>query len=208
MTRMPNCALQVVLAALLAAVCTNVAAAEFHTLEASRDGDMYRLSVDVYLDAPPNQVYRVLTDYNHLGRISGMVRQSRVLERLDAHTVLVYVESRVCVWFFCHTLRETQKVVESPPDSVTAEVIPAQSNVRFATSSWHLRPDGKGTRMRWQLSIEPEFWIPPLIGPALVKSELRTESAYTARGVEKLARERAHLPPQSAATHAPPAQTR
>ena len=208
MTRRRGRALQTALAVLLTAVCGNTLAAQFYSLKVNRDGDTYRLSVDVYLDAPPAAVYRVLTDYNHLGRISGVVRQSRLLRRMDAHTALVYVESRVCVWFFCHTLRETQKVFESPPDSVTAEAIPAQSNVRLAASSWQLRPDGTGTRMRWQLSIEPEFWIPPFIGPALIKSELRTESTYGARGIEKLARERARLPPQSAATHAPPAHTR
>lgn len=179
-------------------------AAQFYALKVSHHDARYQLSAEVYLDAPMPQVYRVLTDYDHLTRISGAVRESRLLHRVDAHTALVYVESRACVLIFCHTIRETQKVVESPPDAVSADAIPAQSNVRFASSSWHLQPEGSGTRMTWNLSIEPEFWIPPLIGPALMEDELRSEGTYSAYAVEKLARQRAHLPSLNAISHVPP----
>lgn len=189
-------------------VCARGYAAQFHSLEVSRDGDVYRMNADVYLDAPLPQVYRVLTDYNHLTRISRVIRRSRLLERPDTHTALVYVESRACVLFFCHTIEETQKVVESPPANLSAVAIPELSNVKHAESGWHLQVEGQGTRMQWKLTIEPEFWIPPLIGPALVKSQLRAEGEFSARGIEKLARERAHLPPASTSTHAPAAQTR
>lgn len=193
---------------LLAGFCVPAVAATFNSLKVSRDGDIYRLSSDVYLDAPLPQVYRVLTDYNHLTRISRVIQRSRLLARPDAHTALVYVESRACVLFFCHTIKETQRVTESPPADLSAAVIPAQSNVKLAESTWHLQAEGQGTRMQWNLTIEPEFWVPPLIGPALVEGELRTEGEYSARGIEKLARQWAHLPPRSASTHAPSAQTR
>lgn len=189
-------------------VCARAYAAQFHVLDVSRDGDVYRLSADVYLDAPLPQVYRVLTDYNHLTRISRVIRRSRLLERPDAHTALVYVESRACVLFFCHTIEETQKMVESPPANLSAVAIPELSNVKRAESDWHLQTEGRGTRMQWTLTIEPEFWIPPLIGPALVEGQLRSEGEYSARGIEKLAREWAHLPPASTSTHAPAAHTR
>lgn len=192
---------------LITGLCVSVHAAQFHSIKVSRDGDTYHLNADVYLDAPLPQVYRVLTDYNHLARISGVVQRSRLLNRTDPHTALVYVESRVCMLFICHTIKETQKVVESPPNNIAAEAIPAQSNVRFAESTWQLQAEGTGTRMQWNLAIVPEFWIPPLIGPALVKGALRAEAQYSARGIEKLARQRAHLPLQSATPHVPVAQT-
>ncbi|MGH8363351.1 MAG: hypothetical protein ACRESQ_08370, partial [Gammaproteobacteria bacterium] len=60
------CAWVVLVLVWLTATCVPAAAATFNSLEVSRDGDIYRLSADVYLDAPLPQVYRVLTDYNHL----------------------------------------------------------------------------------------------------------------------------------------------
>ncbi|MGH8415239.1 MAG: SRPBCC family protein [Gammaproteobacteria bacterium] len=187
----------------------NAQAAQFYSLRVSHDGGQYQVSADVHLAAPPRQVYKVLTDYNHLTRISGAILQSRLLEQVDAHTYIVYIESRACVMFFCQNIQETQQVVELTSQDIVAQVIPQKSNVTSGSSSWHLEPEGDGTRMHWEMTITPDFWIPPLIGPAFVEDEMRTQGQYTAEGVEKLARERAHLPPLKApVTHAPPAQTK
>ncbi|MGH8279455.1 MAG: SRPBCC family protein [Gammaproteobacteria bacterium] len=192
---------------LLLGACAAAQAAQFHSLTVSRNGKLYSMAAEVYLDAPVPDVYRVLTDYDHLNRISGAVRKSYLVRRVDAMTAVVYTESRVCVLFFCHTIQETQTVTETPPTGLHAEIIPAESNVKVATSIWHLQADGTGTLMQWSLSVEPEFWIPPLIGPALMKGALRSEGEYSAHGIEKLARQWAHLPSLSAATRAPAAQT-
>ncbi|MDE2196258.1 MAG: SRPBCC family protein [Gammaproteobacteria bacterium] len=170
-------------------------AATFYSISVSHDGDRYHVSADVHLAAPLPQVYQVLTDYNHLTRISGAIRQSRLLKQLDAHTALVFIESRACVVFFCRSIRQTQTVMQLTSQDIIAEAIPAQSNVKMSSTSWHLDREGDGTRMYWQMTLVPAFWVPPLIGPALVESGLRAQGRYTAAGVEKLARERAHLPP-------------
>ncbi len=173
----------------------NAQAAQFYSLRVSHDAGRYQVSADVYLAAPLPAVYQVLTDYNHLTRITGAIRQSRVVRHVDAHTVIVFVETRACVLFFCHSIRQTQRVTELPPRYIIAKTIAAESNVKSGRASWHLDQDGNGTRMHWQMTLTPDFWVPPLIGPALVEGELRAQGKYTAEGVEKLARERAYLPP-------------
>lgn len=188
---------------LILSLCQAAHAAEFYSLKVSRSGGIYSMAAEVYIAAPMPQVYRVLTDYDHLTRISGVIRKSYLVKRVDERTALVYTESQACVLFFCHTIKETQQVTETPPTDIHSEAIPASSNVKLATSTWHLQPQGDGTLMQWSLSIEPEFWIPPLIGPALMEGEMRAEGEYSARGIEKLARQWAHLPPAPASTHAP-----
>lgn len=175
-------------------VC-NARAAQFYSLKVSRDGDRYEVRADVFLDAPLPQVYGVLTDYNHLTRISSAIRRSHVVKRIDAQTYIVFIESRACVLFFCHNIREMQRVIELTPRRIIASAIPQESNVKMASDSWHLKNDSNGTRMRWKMTLVPNFWIPPVIGPVFVEGEMRAEGQYTAEGVEKLARERAHLPP-------------
>ncbi|HET7395404.1 MAG TPA: SRPBCC family protein [Gammaproteobacteria bacterium] len=186
-------------AILLVTFVTGAAGAELHSIEVTNEGARYRLSTDVSIAAPPAQVYRVLTDYNHLTRISGAIRASKLLEQIDTHTALVYVETRACVAFFCRTLKQTQQVVELTPRDIVAQTLPDQSNVSMGTASWHLEPEGEGTRLRWQDTLEPTFWIPPLIGPAMMKDALREQIRASAQGIEKLAREWAHLPPLTTA---------
>lgn len=176
-------------------VAANADGAQLHDIQVSHDGERYSLSADISIAAPPAQVYRVLTDYNHLTRISGAIVKSRLIKRIDAHTVLVYVETRACVAFFCRTLKQTQQVVELDPDDIVAQSLPQQSNVSMGSASWHLQADGSGTQLRWRNTVEPTFWIPPLIGTAMMEQALRTQVIASAKGIEKLAREWAHLPP-------------
>ncbi|MGH8372447.1 MAG: SRPBCC family protein [Gammaproteobacteria bacterium] len=180
---------------MLYGITTSVAAAQLHSIEVSNQGERYHLRADISIAAPPAQVYKVLTDYNHLTRISGAIRVSKLLRQTDAHTALVYVETRACAAIFCRTLKQTQQVVELTPQDIVAQSLPDQSNVSMGSASWHLEADGEGTRLRWENTVEPKFWIPPVIGTAMMKQALRTLVQASAQGVEKLAREWAHLPP-------------
>ncbi len=182
---------------LLAAVAFTgeVRAAQFYAFAVTHNDGRYQVSADVFLDAPLPQVYAVLTDYDHLARIGGAIRESRILKQIDAHTYVVYVESRGCVLFFCKTIRQTQQATELTPQDVVAEAIPDKSDVKMSSSSWHLEPQDSGTRMHWEVSMQPDFWIPPLIGPPMVDHALRSQGQIMAVGLEKLARERAQLPP-------------
>ncbi|HEX5339711.1 MAG TPA: SRPBCC family protein [Gammaproteobacteria bacterium] len=188
---------------LLVAACMLVAAsaqaAQLHDLQVSNEGTRFHVSADVSIAAPPPDVYKVLSDYNHLTRISGAIQTSRLLKQIDAHTALVYVETRVCVALFCRTLRQTREVTQLTSQDIVAQSLPEQSNVRMGSASWHLQAEGEGTRLHWQSTLEPAFWIPPLLGAALMKDALREQSRSSMRGIEKLAREWAHLPPLTTA---------
>jgi Polyketide cyclase / dehydrase and lipid transport len=183
-----------------AALTGKVRAAEFYAFTVTHNEDRYQVSADVFLAAPLPQVYAVLTDYDHLTRIGGVIRESRILKQVDAHTYIVFVESHGCVLFFCQTIRQTQQVTQLTPQDVVADAIPDKSDVKMSSSSWHLDPQDHGTRMRWEITMQPNFWIPPLIGPPMVEHALRLEGRSMAEGLEKLARERAHLPPLNSGT--------
>jgi hypothetical protein len=171
------------------------AAADFYSLQVSHDGDVYRVVADVHLAAPPAEVYQVLTDYEHLTRISRSVVKSTVVQRLDGGA-LVYTDTRICALVFCRHVRDLQRLTESSPQDISGVVVPQEGdNVKSGTAVLHVEAEADGTRMHWELSIEPNFWVPPLIGPLLLEGSLRAEGIRSADGVEKLARVRAHLPP-------------
>lgn len=169
-------------------------AAEFYSLTVSRDGDAYSMSADAHLAAPPAAVYAVLTDYEHLTRISSAVVKSHVLQHLEDGDTLVYTDSRACALFFCKHITEVQQYSRPDAADIVAVVVPEQSNLRSGRTVWHLEAEGEGTRLHWEMTAVPGFWVPPFIGPSLVQRGLRAEGQRGVAGVEKLARERAHLP--------------
>jgi hypothetical protein len=185
----------------LAALPAAAQAVEFRALAVSRDADRYQVKADVYLAAPPQAVYAVLTDYAHFARISPSIVSSRVVQPLEEGGAVVYTDSRICALFICRHIQETQKFIRTAPLGLTATVLPEQSNLKSGDSSWQVEAEGEGTRMRMELTLEPAFWVPPLIGPALVVGSLKAEGRRAAAGVERLARQRAQLPPITAESH-------
>ena len=172
------------------------AAADFRSLDVSRDGDTYQIQALVYLAAPPQAVFAVLTDYEHFTRISASIVESRRVRQLDPDDALVYTDTRFCALFFCRHVKEMQKVTETSPGDIASTVLPEQSdNVKSGSASLRMEAEGEGTLLHWQIRLQPGFWVPPLIGPLLVERSLKAEGHRSADGVEKLARERAHLEP-------------
>jgi len=178
------------------------AAAQFYSLQVSHDSGIYKMAADVHLAAPPDQVYKVLTDYAHLTRLSPSVVKSTLVRRLDAATALVYTDTRICIFIYCRHARELQRIKEVSPEELSAEVVPkAENNIKSGSASLRLEPEQDGTRLHWELEIEPDFWVPPLIGPMLLSGSLRAEGERSAAGIETLARAEAHLPPLNGAEH-------
>lgn len=182
---------------LLLTLCSApAAAAQFYSLKVSHEGDVYRMSADAHLAAPPEQVYRVLTDYAHLTRVSSSVVKSDVVRQLDATTALVYTDARVCNFLFCRHARELQRIVQDSPRDLSSQVVPQpDNNIRAGSATLHIEADGDGARLRWELDVQPDFWVPPLIGPPLMLGSLRSEGVRIIEGVERMARAHAHLPP-------------
>src|SRR5689334_24479174 len=46
---------------------------------------------------------------------------------------------------------------------------------RSSDLTLHVEAEGAGARLRWELDVQPDFWVPPLIGPPLVLGSLRAE---------------------------------
>jgi hypothetical protein len=116
--------------------------------------------------------------------------------RLDPRTVEVYTRMRGCVAaLFCKTLQRVERIVESPPGELVADVIPAESDFRSGRVLWRLRADGERTILRYENHMEPDFWVPGLLGDDLLaRSLLRTARDMIER-VEALARERVAAEP-------------
>ena len=187
---------KLILAAVFTCGASTAEAADFRSLDVSRQGDDYQVRAEVYLAAPPQAVYAVLTDYEHFTRITASVVESRRVQQLDPVTALVYTDTRFCALFYCRHVKELQRIIQTPPGDIVSRVLPEQSdNVKSGSATLHLTAEGEGTLLDWKIALEPGFWVPPLIGPLLLEHSLKAEGRRSAAGVEKLARERAHLPP-------------
>ena len=78
--------------------------------------------------------------------------------------------------------------------SITTSVIAERSDMPFARSEWVLTPENGGTRIEYRLAMEPGFWVPPVIGPMVIRRKLRSSGLRAAENLERLAREAGNSP--------------
>lgn len=161
------------------------AAAEIGGLEVARRDDLYRLTLDAHVAAPPAAVWAALTDYPNLHRLSSAVRRSDDLGPDAGGHHLVHTLSHVCVFIFCKNLEHLQRMHPRAPDRLWADSVPEGSDFAYGRMQWDLAAEGRGTRFRLEADLRPAFWVPPILGPLLVGQGLRGYALDALEGLER-----------------------
>ena len=138
----------------------------------SYEAGVYSLSIEARIDAPAAMVYRLITDYAHLQDINPAVRESRILRTDGPEKCRIRVVTRVCVLFYCRDITQSQDMVQSPGYLIEATVLPQDSDFRRGRAQWRLIAEGDTTLMYFRAELVPDFFLPPLIGPWLIRREM------------------------------------
>ena len=180
-------------AAALGALVTSAlaAAATIDELDVSRQRGRYSLEAEARLDATPQSIFAVLTDFddNAYSRISRAYKESRYLEPAADGTPLVYTRLEGCALWHCMSLERTERIETDEPYWIKSTVLPESSNFKHSMSEWRLAPDGDGTKMTYTLEMEPDFFVPPVVGPWYLKRTLSQGGLRAVTRIERLARE-------------------
>ena len=150
----------------------------------ARDGDRYSLSVTALIDAPIDIVYQAITDFDNLAAINPAIEDSQLLATPNAETQRVRSVIKVCILVFCKRIEQVQDVTKKEGYVIEAVVLPARSDFRSGFARWQLTAHGASTELLFTNTFEPDFWVPPVIGPWLIKRKLISEVAETAMYIE------------------------
>lgn len=167
------------------------AAATIDGLDVTKQRGLYSLEANAKLDATPESIYAVLTDFdgNAYSRISRAYKESRYLDPADDGTPIVYTRMEGCLLWHCMTLERTERLETQAPRWIKSTALPESSNFKHAISEWVLEPDGDGTMMSYKVELEPDFFVPPVIGPWYLKRTLSQGGLRAVTRIERLARE-------------------
>lgn len=147
------------------------------------EDDRYQLFVTAHIEAPPQQVWRSITDYTRLAVINPAFESSAVL-RQDADSARVRTRIRVCILVFCKSVVQVQDLSYPRPLDIKATMVPGAGDFRAGVAHWSLLPSGSGTRLQFHEWFVPDFWVPPVIGPWLIRHKLVQEVEVTMAHIE------------------------
>ncbi len=147
-------------------------------ITASVRGDHYHMSLDLVLHAPLSRVWHVIADYADVKRLNPAVKSSTVIRRNGITLLRMRITS--CVLFICFPITQTESMTTDGQRWVRGVIVPRLSSFRSGMSRWRLRAVASGTEAHFSASLTPSFYIPPVIGPWMVRRKLRAEMRETA----------------------------
>jgi len=159
------------------------------SLVITREDGRYELVAETHLDAEPQEIFDVLLEYDDNGfqRISSVYKESTYLEPAPDGTPIIYTRMEGCILFFCKSMRRVERLEAMRPSLIRTYTLPEQSDFTYSYSEWALEPDGDGTVMKYILIMEPDFWVPPIVGPWFLKRALSVGGEHAIRRIERMA---------------------
>lgn len=173
----------------LFSICNSLASAgEVEYINASHREGTYFLELDATVSANQELVYRIATDDENLEKINDLLIESTLLSQPGDPFKRRRMISQTCVLFFCFKASAVVEVNEINNTVIITTVDPSESDFDYGKTRWEITSiDGKTTRVHFQSELKPSFWIPPLIGPWVIKNKMQSEASYTIEQLEKIA---------------------
>lgn len=165
--------------------------ASLDRVDVRHEDGRFHLEADSFLSAPPSAISAVLLDFEDdaYSQISEVYKESDYLEPDADGTPIVFTRVEGCLLVFCRSMSRVERLEVVSDTLIRSSVVPERSDFRYATSEWTLLPEDGGTRVSYRMALEPDFWMPPFIGPIFLRRVLLRGGIDAVERIEELAQE-------------------
>jgi hypothetical protein len=165
--------------------------ATLRNVDVSRRQERYRVVADTHLAASPEAIYKVLMDFDEdrYQRISDIYKESSYLPPDTDGTPLVYTRVEGCLLRYCRSMSRVERLEVVTPQFIRSRTVPERSDFKYSMSEWTFEPEGDGTRLTYLMEMEPDFWLPPFVGPWFLKRTLVRGAPAAIDQIELLAQQ-------------------
>jgi len=155
-------------------------------VEVFENSGAYQIKVVAVLKVPASYVRGVLTDYTHIYRLNPSIIESEVLEKHEDGAVSVRTKVIGCAAYFCEELERVEKVRQLPSGDLQAEIIPELSQFISGKTLWKIKSKGDFCEVTYHSEVEPDIFIPPVVGKFLVKRSIKEEMQASFANLENI----------------------
>jgi hypothetical protein len=155
-------------------------------IEINEQSGVYQIKVAALIAAPADYVRYVLTDFKHIYRLNPSIIESEVLEQDEDGSASVRTKVIGCAAYFCKELDRVEKVRVLPSGDLYAEIIPELSQFKSGKTHWQIKPMGDHCEVIYLSDMEPDIYIPPVVGKFLIKKSIRQGMRTSFINLEKI----------------------
>lgn len=162
-------------------------AAEMRSVNVDYADGRYTMKSEVWFDATVQQVYDVFRQWDLSTQFSSTIVESADVEPDEEGRPQFYIRHKGCVWFFCLTFERRGYVESEPNEVLRAYTNPETSDFLLSNETWTFAAENGGTVVSYHLLMKPKFWVPPGIGPYIIKHKLRNDGGDALDRIEVIA---------------------
>ncbi len=162
--------------------------AEMRSVDVHHIEGRYVMESEVWFAAGIEAVFAVFLDYDLSTQFSSAIEAARNIEPDGDGRRRFYIRNRGCVLLFCVTFERYGFVEHVPNKVIKASIDPDRSDFHLSNETWAFHREGDGTKVFYTVEFEPKFWVPPVIGPYVIKRELRLNAGDAVDRIEMIAR--------------------
>lgn len=155
---------------------------------ARHERGVYLVDLDMLIDAGADEVQSIVNDYDRLDRLSSAIVESARLPASESDANRRRVVYRSCFVVYCIRATMIEAIRFPVPLQMHTIVEPEGSDFRSGHSEWEIVPVSEGrSRIVMHVALEPAFWVPPVIGPWIIKRKMQSAAQETGTRIEQLA---------------------
>lgn len=183
--------------ALLLALALPARAAGPIALQVERDGTRLRVSATVDATAPAELCYAVIADFDRLAEFIPELQSSRIVSGPGQPLLLRQVgETRL--GFSRYAVDVTLALTVEPPRRIDFRRI--EGNLAHMEGHWLVRGDARRCAIDYQAALQPSFWVPPVLGPVIVRRQVERQLEGLLAEIVRRARPAAAAAPAQSAS--------
>ncbi|MCU0868203.1 MAG: SRPBCC family protein [Burkholderiales bacterium] len=135
-----------------------------------REGDTWVVRATLQVAVPPAIAWAVLTDYEAMPRFLPDLTESRRIGTTPDGAVRLLQKGVMRFGPFAQAWEAERAVVLTPETLVTSHLL--RGNMKRLDMSTRLGVRDGATAIDYRADLQPDFWLPPLIGPAMMKRQI------------------------------------
>lgn len=151
-------------------------------VQIAQRGNIFVVSSEVALATSAELAWQVLSDYNRLAEFVPDLRVSRVISA-PGEPLQVEQSGEAGFLIFRFSIDVVLDIEDEAPVRLGFRAI--RGNMRTMRGEWRIEKSAPGIRLIYAAELEPSFWVPPVIGPAVLRRDISAQIEGVVREIER-----------------------
>lgn len=162
-------------------------AGEIKSAHVEHEGNDYQLDLTMRVEAGRESIIALLMDHDNYQQLSEVMIESGLVQEAPEGKTRRKLVVETCIVFFCIKVVMVEDLEQFPDGRILAIMVPEESDFKYGRTEWQIEPLGPGrSEIKYRFRLQPDFWVPPAIGPFFIKRKMIREAQDSILKMESL----------------------